>query len=135
MDHEATPTLSLLVLTCLILLGTSLFHLIFVLPVISAMMGSFGASYSAPTRIAFALAEYGLPLGILGGAVFGLYVWYRKEPGRRQRLGLALGATSTLLAIYLFLLTWAYLDFASSVPSHRPEPTLATPPPAPLPGR
>ena len=117
-DTKASGALSpmLMGLTCITLLAIAIFHVVFVIPTFAALLAGLGLLFSAPTRLALNVANFGTLLVILGvGGLGALYLRGRKGPRERGHVETALSLTSLLLAVYVGLVSWAYVDAASEL--------------------
>ena len=113
----STASVVLAVLTCVVLALLSALHLIYIIPVFQDLFAAHGRAFSFPTRLAIGIARFGPLLLVLGAVGLGmLYRRGRRGPAERSQFQAALSATSVVLALYLGLVTCAYLDAAIVLP-------------------
>ena len=115
--RASTASVVLAGVTCIVLLLVSAFHLIYVIPVFRSLFESHGKVFSFPTRLAIGIASLGWLLLLLGaGGLAVLYRRGRRGPAERSQFHAALSASTVVLALYLGLVSWAYVDAAIVLP-------------------
>lgn len=110
-------TAALMVVACIILVVLAVVHLRFIIPVFASMLSGAGREFSAPTRLAIGVARFGPLLLILWAVAFGvLYRRGRQTMDAVSRFHTFLSASTVVFALYVALVSCAYLDVAIALP-------------------
>ncbi len=98
---------ALLPVTAIVVVGTAIGHMFFIVPAYRRLLEGVGAVPSLPARVAIGLSHFGAAAVVLCVAAVGIGWW-----AGRRRSGLfstVLTACALAAAVYLGLAAWVYL--------------------------